>query len=244
MVSTGNSRMKWMTLRAIEFTWPGVPVTAWASMRPSRSNTPAEMSPASRALVGKAWRGGRWPPAGGPAPRRRRAGGSTSPAGGYRPKRSWGAYSCHILQHDLAQGIDAGAEALRHDGGGAILDDQRRPVERHAGAEHVALMQGGVLVPAGGRVQHLAVAAWLWRGGFFGNTGGLGPGPVGGDREGPGQRLDLELGNGAAEHCFVSRLEAPAQVGRSVGTEGLVGQRHGDLVALAAIAHEGQARLG
>ena len=56
MVSTGNSRMKWMTLRAIEFTWPGVPVTAWASILPSRSNTPAEMSPASRALVEKAVR--------------------------------------------------------------------------------------------------------------------------------------------------------------------------------------------
>ena len=56
IVSTGNSRMKWMTLRAIEFTWPGVPVTACASMRPSRSNTPAEMSPASRALVEKAVR--------------------------------------------------------------------------------------------------------------------------------------------------------------------------------------------
>ncbi len=56
MVSTGNSRMKWMTLLAIEFTWPGVPVTAWASILPSRSNTPAEMSPASRALVEKAVR--------------------------------------------------------------------------------------------------------------------------------------------------------------------------------------------
>ena len=31
--------------------WPGVPVTACASMRPSRSNTPAEISPASRAEV-------------------------------------------------------------------------------------------------------------------------------------------------------------------------------------------------
>ena len=32
----------------MEFIWPGVPVTAWASMRPCKSNTPADTSPASR----------------------------------------------------------------------------------------------------------------------------------------------------------------------------------------------------
>jgi len=36
------------TDRAIVLICPGVPVTAWASIRPSRSNTPAEISPASR----------------------------------------------------------------------------------------------------------------------------------------------------------------------------------------------------
>jgi len=35
----------------MEFTCPGVPVTACASMRPWRSNTPAERSPASRTGV-------------------------------------------------------------------------------------------------------------------------------------------------------------------------------------------------
>ena len=45
-----------MTARAIELTCPGVPVTACASMRPSRSNTPAERSPASRTEVLKAVR--------------------------------------------------------------------------------------------------------------------------------------------------------------------------------------------
>ena len=43
--------MKCFTDSAIELTWPGVPVTAWASMLPSRSNTPAETSPASRTDV-------------------------------------------------------------------------------------------------------------------------------------------------------------------------------------------------
>src|SRR5690606_24496289 len=37
-------------------TWPGVPVTAWASMRPCSSNAPADRSPASRTLVLKAVR--------------------------------------------------------------------------------------------------------------------------------------------------------------------------------------------
>src|SRR5581483_6819812 len=40
----------------MEFTWPGVPVTACASMRPWRSNTPAERSPASRTEVENAVR--------------------------------------------------------------------------------------------------------------------------------------------------------------------------------------------
>src|SRR6266404_988777 len=40
----------------MEFTWPGVPVTAWASMRPCRSNTPADRSPHSRTIGLKAVR--------------------------------------------------------------------------------------------------------------------------------------------------------------------------------------------
>src|SRR5687767_1643911 len=36
--------------------WPGVPVTAWASMRPRASNTPAARSPDSRTMVLKAVR--------------------------------------------------------------------------------------------------------------------------------------------------------------------------------------------
>ena len=44
------------TASAIVLTCPGVPVTAWASMRPSVSNTPAERSPASRTEVENAVR--------------------------------------------------------------------------------------------------------------------------------------------------------------------------------------------
>ena len=41
-------------------TWPGVPVTAWASMRPPRSKIPADRSPASRTVVEKAVRMSAW----------------------------------------------------------------------------------------------------------------------------------------------------------------------------------------
>src|SRR5216684_7304613 len=53
MVSSGKAARKCLTALAIELTWPGVPVTAWASMRPSASKTPAERSPASRTEVEK-----------------------------------------------------------------------------------------------------------------------------------------------------------------------------------------------
>ena len=49
-----------MTALAIELTWPGVPVTACASMRPWRSNTPADRSPASRTEVLNAVRSMVW----------------------------------------------------------------------------------------------------------------------------------------------------------------------------------------
>jgi hypothetical protein len=56
MAAAGNFSRKKPTEAAMALTWPGVPVTAWASMRPSRSNTPAERSPASRTEVEKAVR--------------------------------------------------------------------------------------------------------------------------------------------------------------------------------------------
>ena len=56
MVVAGNSARKWPTEAAMELMWPGVPVTAWASIRPCGSNTPAERSPASRVEVEKALR--------------------------------------------------------------------------------------------------------------------------------------------------------------------------------------------
>ena len=56
MLSVPISLMKWPRDAAMVLTWPGVPVTAWAIMRPERSNTPADRSPASRTEVEKAVR--------------------------------------------------------------------------------------------------------------------------------------------------------------------------------------------
>ncbi len=72
----------------------------------------------------------------------------------------------------------------------------------------------------------------------------LGQRPVGGERQGPGQRLDLELGNGATKHrARRSPRSRRRTFPRGVWRERLVGQRHRDLMALAAIAHEGLADL-
>ena len=48
------------TAAAMVLMWPGVPVTAWASMRPSGANIPAEMSPHSRTMGLKAVRMRTW----------------------------------------------------------------------------------------------------------------------------------------------------------------------------------------
>jgi hypothetical protein len=56
MVSAGNFSRKKPTDAAMAFTWPGVPVIAWASIRPCRSKTPADKSPASRTVLENAVR--------------------------------------------------------------------------------------------------------------------------------------------------------------------------------------------
>ena len=60
MLSRPMRRMKWGTASAMAFTWPGVPVTAWASIWPAELYTPADKSPASRTEVEKAVRTSAW----------------------------------------------------------------------------------------------------------------------------------------------------------------------------------------
>src|SRR2546422_11658141 len=49
-VSSGHAARKCFIASAMELMCPGVPVTAWATMKPQRSKTPAERSPASRTI--------------------------------------------------------------------------------------------------------------------------------------------------------------------------------------------------
>ncbi|MCY1216723.1 hypothetical protein D9M72_286070 [compost metagenome] len=58
--SGGKTFRKCLTDSAIAFTWPGVPVTACAIIRPSGRNTPADRSPASRVAVPNAERISTW----------------------------------------------------------------------------------------------------------------------------------------------------------------------------------------
>ena len=49
-VPIGYAARKCFIASAMELMCPGVPVTAWATMKPRRSKTPAERSPASRTM--------------------------------------------------------------------------------------------------------------------------------------------------------------------------------------------------
>src|SRR5205085_9457945 len=106
----------------MEFTWPGVPVTAWAIMRPAGSNTPADRSPASRTAVEKAvWI-------------RVCACSSTTAIRRFHMICMWMAAVGSLrvmtaLQHDVTEAVDAGLEGGRHDRGRVRLGDDGRAVD-------------------------------------------------------------------------------------------------------------------
>src|SRR5262245_20716550 len=125
--------MKWRTDSAMEFTWPGVPVTAWANMLPCRSNTPAERSPDSRTMGLKAVRNSVW------------ACSSTTARSRFHMICRWIAErpcACSFmsgflrrnapLEHDAALGVDVGIEGGGDDGGRLVLGNDGGT--RHLGA--------------------------------------------------------------------------------------------------------------
>ena len=152
-----------MTNSAIEFTWPGVPVTAWASMRPSRSKTPAERSPHSRTIGLKAVR------------IRVCACSSTTAIRRFhmicrsiRPTLlDWLiGYSSRVLavHDDTAGGIDVRGKTGRNIGRGLVLGDDGRPGESTARRQRLAAIDrhlGGATAAA---VEHRPLADRLWRG--------------------------------------------------------------------------------
>src|SRR5579863_5801167 len=135
MVLSGNAARKCLTALAIELTWPGVPVTACASMRPSASNTPAERSPASRTEVENAVRIRVCACSSTTAMSRlhmiwvwicdRAALGRVSMASG----------SVAARQMNISEAVDPRVEEPAHDGRGLVLGDDGGAGNRRTGAE-------------------------------------------------------------------------------------------------------------
>ena len=121
--------MKCFTDSAIELTWPGVPVTACASMRPCRSNTPAERSPHSRTIGENAVRISVC------------ACSSTTAISRFHMicRSISSALRRHVglharlrspLDHDTPGRVDARVEARGHERRGVVLGDHRRTRQR------------------------------------------------------------------------------------------------------------------
>ena len=147
--------MKWTTLRAIELTWPGVPVTAWASIRPSRSKTPAEMSPASRAAVEKAVRTSvarlLLDDREQAVPHHLQADIVSEVRSKVRPVR-WHRCSCQSSRTIWPRALTRAVKPCGTTVVVLVLDDQRRPVEPMPGRKRLAVIEGGrlAIVPVAG----------------------------------------------------------------------------------------------
>src|ERR1043165_9652689 len=161
MVSTGKYRRKCLPDSAIELTWPGVPVTAWASMRPSRSNTPAERSPHSRTIGLK-------------AVRIRICACSTTTAisrfhvlcRSIRPTLlDWLMLSSRVLavHDDTAGGIDMRGKTGRNVGRGLVFGDDRRPRKGAARRQGLAAIDRHLCGAAAAAVEHRPLADRLGR---------------------------------------------------------------------------------
>src|SRR6185436_19520133 len=156
IVATGKWRMKCLTDSAIELTWPGVPVTAWASMRPSRSNTPAERSPHSRTIGLKAVR------------IRVCACSSTTAIRRFhmicrsiRPTLlDWLMLPSRVLavHDDTAGGIDMRGKTGRNVGRGLVFRDDRRPREGAARRQGLTAIDRDLGGAADAAVEHRPLA--------------------------------------------------------------------------------------
>src|SRR6266851_551672 len=146
----------------MELTWPGVPVTAWASMRPSRSNTPAERSPHSRTIGLKAVR------------IRVCACSSTTAISRFhmicrsiRPTLlDWlieGSSRVLAIHDDTAGCIDMRGKTGGNIGRGFVLGDDRRPGEDTAQWQRFAAVDRHVGRAATAAVEYRPLAERLWR---------------------------------------------------------------------------------
>src|SRR5215510_4772312 len=155
MFSKPKWPMKCLTDSAIELTWPGVPVTACASIRPWLSKMPAERSPASRTIAEKAVRSKVCACSSTTAIRRFHMICSSMSLGSLRI--AWSSVELRPRrQYQRATGIDADIEARRNIGRGAVLNDQRRPFDPRTGRQQAAIEHGHGLGMAQARIDYRA----------------------------------------------------------------------------------------
>src|SRR5258708_23292910 len=143
-------------------------------------------------------------------------------------------------------GLEANAarvEEAAHHGRGFVLGDDGGAGDAGAGLEvgapmdrHLDRLAGGGIVDAAPALRFRLVRA-------FGRCR-LGEGRRRrAHHHDPAQDLHLDAGDGAAVEPAIGILEGGEQHRAVIGAVGAHRQRHGDLVALAAIAHEGRALL-
>src|ERR1700751_1460871 len=146
----------------MELTWPGVPVTACASIRPCRSNTPAERSPASRTDVETA------------VPSMVCACSSTTAINRFHMIWVWicasAAFGRATMketsnlaagQRNIAELVDLRFEQGADHGGGVVLGNHRWSGDRCARCEITAPIDRHVLKFAGLRIEQRTLRAWF-----------------------------------------------------------------------------------
>src|SRR5262249_7202142 len=149
-VSTGKASRKWTMPVAIELMWPGVPVTAWATIRPRRSKTPAERSPDSRTME---------------VNDERMSAAACSLTVAMSRVHRMSSVACSMsaapLREHVRSVVDSDPGGRAHDDRRFALLDARRPLEGGARAERVAIVDGDVRVPV--RVRQVDAADTLPR---------------------------------------------------------------------------------
>ena len=145
----------------------------------------------------------------------------------------------------MTVGADPAVEALRHESRRLVLDDDGRPVEAGAGHEVRATDDIGLHAAPQGGIEDAAprVDRRCRRRSLVHGELGLEPGRGASQHQRPGERLDSEVGDGATVVAPVLRIEKLREIlGIRIGV-GACGQFDGEVVALAPIAHVGEAPL-
>src|SRR5579885_918037 len=204
----GEARRKCLTPVAMALMWPGVPVMDCASMRPCVSKTPQARSCDSRTMVLKAVRMRAICCSLTTASSRFQ---STSRVTGSSARVSTAMLPPH---HHIPQWVHFGPGAGADDEGRFLLLDDRRALERRAGAEAIPVIHGRVdEAPALGEVGGTAP--------FQGPPAvrlrpGCQPQPEEGLRpahlHAPVERLQPHPGAGAAVEALIGLLEARAEL--------------------------------